>query len=237
VAARFDGLVVVRAAATGETATSWNAGHEVSPLAWTKDSARVVSGGSSQVITVWEAASGRRLTAYATRFHPVRDFGMDPTGRRLAVTGEELKPLDGRAVIQILDTTTGDTQLIYREHTAAIPEGRPGRQLGIGLPRSTTPTPACACGAPTPARQPSRWCSWAAGMPRSALLGHPTANVWQSRHKEGFASSDLTLEHCLPPSRTTCGRGGLTGLQMAGCSPRCSTRGCVLRRDYRQAGV
>jgi WD40 repeat protein len=131
-----DGRLFVRDVATGAIRSSWNAGHRVFHLAWTKestrlfaagwsvkDNSRVYTGGWSANVTIWDPVTGQRLAAYPTRFISVFDLGLSPNERRLAVAGEELENTEGRAVVQVLDTATGATQLIYNEHTGSKTSG------------------------------------------------------------------------------------------------------------------
>ncbi len=88
-----------------------------------KDNSRLYTGGWSANVTIWDPVTGQRLTAYPTRFSSVYDLGLSPSERRLAVAGEEAENTEGRAVVQVLDTTTGATQLIYSEHTGSWTSG------------------------------------------------------------------------------------------------------------------
>jgi WD40 repeat protein len=131
-----DGRLFVRDVANGAIRSAWNVGHRVFHLAWTKestrlftagwsvqDNSRVYSGGWSQDVTVWDPVDGRRLAAYPTRFDAVYDFGLSPSERRLAVAGEEAENTEGSAVVQVFDTTTDATLLIYSEHTGSWTSG------------------------------------------------------------------------------------------------------------------
>jgi WD40 repeat protein len=92
-------------------------------LTFSPDGKHVAGGGHDEAVTVWNAASGRRLHAFRPHNGNVMSVAYSPDGRRLATGGDD-------HLVKVWEAETGRELFSYRGHVGAVgcvafhPDGR-----------------------------------------------------------------------------------------------------------------
>ncbi len=101
-------------------------------IAWSPDSARLVSASYDRTVQVWDAATGQRLLTYARHADEVDAVAWSPDGLYIASGGGEFfnwKSVSDTSV-QVWDAATGQRLLTYAGHEGGVhtiawsPDGR-----------------------------------------------------------------------------------------------------------------
>ncbi|WP_165423028.1 WD40 repeat domain-containing serine/threonine-protein kinase [Ktedonosporobacter rubrisoli] len=85
----------------------------VSSIAWSPDSARIVSGSSDRTVQIWEAQTGRTETVWNFHSSPVRTVAWTKNGTYIASAGED-------TTVSIWETLTRRSVMTYQEHKKCV---------------------------------------------------------------------------------------------------------------------
>jgi bla regulator protein BlaR1 len=102
-------------------------GHRITCVAFTADSARFVTGDLNGTVQIWDSASGEMLKTLIKREAPVRSVCLAPSGRQLAVAGED-------GVVELLNMASSNDREVLARLDAPVRCARfspDGTRLGI----------------------------------------------------------------------------------------------------------
>ncbi len=94
-------------------ATLTTQGNFIQGIAWSPDSKRIAAGNNNNLVTVWNASTGKQLLLYSGHSDSVERIAWSPDGKEIASASHD-------GTVQVWDASTGKQIISYKDHNNPV---------------------------------------------------------------------------------------------------------------------